>query len=685
MPGEKMSNYFRCIAQIFGIVALITVLLPCQAQFSSNVQGTVSDSSGASVPKAAVVLHNIDTGVDLRGTTNATGFYRFSSVAPGSYTVGVSLPGFKPRLITVTLTTDETRGVDVALSLASAGTTNVTVNGEAPLLNTEETRVQNTIGSQEISELPLPNRDVQLLLALTPGVVGFQNESPSNGYGSSIFAGNFQPPYTANGEGVQGNLFLIDDLPVSDDINQGAAMILPNAEMINQVALQSQTYSVENGTAASIQTAFNTKSGGNGFHGSADYSYSGKNIGAANQPVRSPAFLGDPTVQSVSPEFHQDLLLASLGGPIVRDKTFFFGSVEKQNSGIGAAGGTNPYFTPAFAAWALNAFPNSGAAKGLNFAPPTRDLGGTPKTAEDYGMACGTNQSVPADPSLTYNLPCDLAVYQVGAIFNQAQPFNGMQWNVRLDQTLRGGADRIYVMYERIDQNLGDLAERPKLDAISPSQNKYLSANYVHLFSSRLLNEIHAGNLRSIQGNELSDIRSNSIPYLPILLDTAAGYQFTFPFGLTPFGSRISKEHTYAVRDTLSYSIRNHTIRAGYQFYRGEAFQDNSGVYSRPFVPFYFTDTMSWVSNTAATGYNLYTIGGNGQYTPQYYGASSIFNGVFIEDSWKVRPNLTITAGLRYDDFGNPTKYGSTAQPFVPAFPGSGATSRSRLGIPRRT
>ena len=668
-----MSKHLLTSSRWLALAALLCLWLPCQAQFSSNVQGTVVDPTGAVIPNVAVTLHSTGTGVDLKETTNPTGFYRFNAVPPGDYTVVASQTGFKTASTSVTLTPDETRGVDVTLVPAGAGTVNVTVTTEAEALNTEETRVQATIAAQEVSQLPLPNRDVQLLLALTPGVVGFQNETPAMGYGSTLFAANFQPNYVANGEGVHSNLFLIDDLPVSDDINQGAAMILPNSDMIAQVALQSQTYSVENGTSSSLQTLFSTKSGGNSFHGAADYSYAGKNLGAATQPTHA---AGMPVVV-VSPEFHQDLELGSLGGPLIKDKTFFFGSIEKQNAGIGAASTTNPYFTPSFAQWAAGAFPNSGAAEGLNFAPPTRDQGGTTKTAGQYGMPCGSTQIVPATVGtaspLAYNIPCNQSVYTVGAIFNQSQPFNGTQWNVRLDQSLRNGNDRIYVMYERIDQTLGDLAERPKLDSDSPSQNKYLSANYIHLFSPRLLNEAHFGNLRAIEGNILGDPRAASIPYLPILLDTAAGYQFTFPFGITPFASQTNKEHTYALRDTVSYSLHNHSIRGGYQFYRGDYFQDSSGIFSRAFVPFYFTDNMSWVSNTAQAGYNLYTIGGSGKYTPQYYGATAFYNGLWVEDSWKLRSNLTVTAGIRYDDFGNPTKYGSTAQPFVPLFPGSGS------------
>jgi hypothetical protein len=642
---------------------------PCHAQFSGSVQGTVTDSTGAVVPKVAITLRNAGTNVDLKDTTNDTGYYRFTAVAPGDYTVGASIAGFETASVSVTISPGETRGVDISLTPGHTGVV-VTVNAVADALNPDETRIQTTLSSQEVSQLPLPNRDVQLLLALSPGVVGFQNETPALGYGSTVFAANFQPNYVTNGEGVHSNLFLIDDLPVSDDITQGAAMILPNSDMIAQVALQSQTYSVENGTSSSLQTSFSTKSGSNKFHGALDYSYAGSNVGGAKQPTH---VAGQP-VTDVGIDFHQNLLLGSLGGPIFQDKTFFFGSIERQDADIAGATSTNPYFTPSFVNWAQNAFPNSATAYGLNFAPPTRDIGGTTKTAGGYGMPCGTIQSVPAQPTLTYNIPCNQSVYTAGAIFNQAQPFNGLQWNVRLDQNLSNGRDRVYVMYERIDQRLGDLAERPELDTDSPSQNKYISANYVHVFSPNLLNEFHFGNLRAIEGNVLRDPRAASIPYLPILLDTAAGFQFTFPFGITPFGSQTNKEHTYALRDTVSYTLKNHSMRAGYQFYRGDYFQDSSSIFSRAFVPFYFTDTFSYISNTAQTGYNLYTIGGDGKYTPQYYGATSIYNSLWVEDSWKVRANLTVTAGIRYDDFGNPTKYGATSQPFVPMFPGTGST-----------
>lgn len=663
------------------VLVLMTAATIGHAQFSASVQGTVTDSQGAVIPNVAVTLLNTGTGVELRATTNQTGVYRFTSVAPGNYSVIAKAQGFRSESVAVPVTPDETRGVDISL-VPAAQSTNVNVTAVAPDLNPQETRVQTTLQSTEISELPLPNHDVQEMIALTPGVTGYQNESPSNGYGSSIFAGSFDPPYNANGQATNGNLYLIDDLPVGDDITQGNALMIPNSDMIDQLSLQTQTYSVENGTSASIQVAFATKSGSNAFHGATDYSYSGTNVGAAGDITNTfPAPSGTiiPTPVETFPEFHQDHILVSLGGPIVKDKTFFFGSMERQLGGIGATTSVGSVeWDPAFVAWAASAFPNSGYPKALTFAPNTRDYNRTVENAQTAlgSSNCPTTNSTYSGQTTDgtpFSIPCSTAMYDSGMLFNQSQTFDGLQWNFRLDQSLRGGADRLYAMYERIDQKLGVLAERPVLDGITPSQNKYISLNWVHVLSSNLLNELHAGNLRSIQGSRLGNPAAAGIPYYPLGIDTTDGFAFMEPFGQEPFAAQTNWEHTYALRDTLSYTVRNHTIRGGYQFSREDYFQDSSGIYSRPFYPFYFTDTFSWISNTYQPGFNLYTIGGNGKFNPQYYGATVIYNGIWVDDSWRVRQNLTVTAGLRYDDFGNPVPY-SHSGPFSPLYPGSGST-----------
>jgi len=217
------------------------------------------------------------------------------------------------------------------------------------------------------------------------------------------------------------------------------------------------------------------------------------------------------------------------------------------------------------------------------------------------------------------------------------------------------------------------LADRPALDAVTPSTNKYASINWVHVFSPKLLNEVHGGNLRQVSGLFLVDpVIAGSIPTSPYGLDTTDGYQFWDPFGGMPFAPDNQLEHTYNLRDTLTYNFKNHTLRGGYQFSR-EDYLENQQLYGRGFGSFIFTDAFSLLSNTGDFSWYLWTISGlTGKYQAQIYGATSIYNGAWVDDTWKVRPNLTITAGLRYDDFGNPSPY-SDSGAFSPLYPGTGS------------
>ncbi len=479
-------------------------------------------------------------------------------------------------------------------------------------------------------------------------------------------------------------MFLLDDLPVNDDINQGYALILPNADMIDTVALQTQTYSVENGAAASLQTSFSTKSGSNKFHGDADYTYASKNIGAAynvNNKFNTVGGVTYGTPYSTPPLFKQNQVLGSIGGPIIKDKTFFFFSIQRQDADVGGYTTAPETWDPAFITWAHTTFPNSGTATGAFLAPNTRDLGTpTQVLASATANVCGTpaTENTPSGP-VTYTLPCDMAVYDTGLNMKQAQPFNGTQWFARVDQTFRDGKDRIYAGFERIGQNLGYLADRPLLDGSSPSTTKYASLNWIHVFSPRLLNELHGGNLRGIGGTKLNNGVAGSWPVPgPGGLDTAIGYAYITPFGNVPYAPYTNLEHEYNLRDTVSYTWRNHTIRGGYEWAR-EDYLENVQWYGRGgFAYFGLGSTIDWISNTLDFSGGLWTISGlTGTYSPQIYGASVLHNGAWADDTWKVRPNLTITAGLRYDNFGNPERY-SSSSPFSPLYPGAGSTFQAQ-------
>jgi hypothetical protein len=679
MRPETRCRMFLILAPI-----LLLALIPSAslAQYSANVEGTVTDSTGAVIPQVVVTLRSTGTGVALKATANSDGYYHFSAIAPGDYFVVASMSGFRTETVAVTVTQDQRRGVNITL-VPAASTVNVTVKEVAPALNPEETRIETTLATDEISKLPIAGHDVQQLVALTPGVTGAENTNPSGGYGATLFAFNFNPPFQSNGEGTNGNLYLLDDLPVSDNISQGYALILPNADMIGTVALQTQTYSGENGSAGSLQVSFNTKSGTNQFRGDLDYTYAGANVGAADNVTEAIDTSGTTPVgvpTGTAPIFHQNQLLVSVGGPIWKDRTFFFFSLQRQDAGIGTPVSAAETYDPAFVTWAHSAFPNSGMATGVSLAPNTRDAKG-PHFAQVFANQtsnpCGTaaTENTPSG-TVGYDLPCDMPVYDTGMLFNQAQPFNGTQWFARVDQTFRNGQDRLYAGFERIGQNLGYLADRPLLDASSPSTTKYASVNWVHVFSTKLINEIHGGNLRGIGGNKLDNPVAGSFPNTgPGGLDTAIGYAYITPLGtIVPVAPETNWEHSYNLRDTLTYNFGNHTFRGGYQWAR-EDYLTNDQWFARGGDPYFaLGSTIDWISNSVDFSGGLWTISGlTGTYSPQIYGAAVFHNGVWIDDTWRVRENLTVTAGLRWDNFGNPERY-SSSSPFAPLYPGAGST-----------
>lgn len=138
------------------------------AQFSGSVQGTVTDNTGAQVPNAGVAVTNADTGVVASATTNGSGQYHVNSLAPGTYRIHVTATGFQPKDVTAAITTSQIAGVDVALGVENASQT-VTVSAEsAEGLNPEETRVQATLDTQQVRDLPLQNRGTLALVNTAP-------------------------------------------------------------------------------------------------------------------------------------------------------------------------------------------------------------------------------------------------------------------------------------------------------------------------------------------------------------------------------------------------------------------------------------------------------------------------------------------------------------------------------------
>ncbi len=158
-------------------LGLLMASASCYAQFNGNVQGTVQDAKGAVVPNATVTLIAADTGVKQQAESNANGVYRFASLAPGNYTVSTTVQGFTTATVSFNLATDQTRDVSLVLTVAAVSST-VNVTTQAALLDTSDSRLEQTLDTTALTDLPLQGRNPTNVITMAPGVTGTGRQTP---------------------------------------------------------------------------------------------------------------------------------------------------------------------------------------------------------------------------------------------------------------------------------------------------------------------------------------------------------------------------------------------------------------------------------------------------------------------------------------------------------------------------
>src|SRR6266700_897199 len=453
----------------------------CFAQFTSNVQGVVQDPSGAVVAKATVTLVKAGTQATHTATTDASGDFRFISLAPGAYKLAVEASGYAKSETDITLLTEQNLNVPLALKVGSVSES-VVVSTEAPVVDTADSRTQLTLENQAVAQLPIVGRNLVTLVTLAPGVSGLgtsSSGSPSSGVDN--FSTEEQVDASANGQGQNNNQYVIDGLDVTSGIRQGVLNLTPQPESIQETSVQVNTFSVEHSRAAGLQTIFTTKSGTDSFHGSASdwFNYQGM---FANQHFVS---------SSTSPyqPFHSNNMDFAIGGPIVpHHESFFYFAVEPLRSSA-SAGGSVTFADPDFISFATANYPNTigttvlktykpsgiGAVKGQQTAADVFGSGGC-------GTAAGQN-----------GVPCSLAMIDQGS-FGATQIRNGTQYFARIDQGFKN--ERIYVSLFRTLLETGAASPMPQFSALNHTWQIAGQAAWTHTFSSNTLNEVTGGQSR---------------------------------------------------------------------------------------------------------------------------------------------------------------------------------------------
>ena len=608
--------------------------LPCFAQYSSNIQGVVSDPAGAAINGASIELHNVETGVTAVITTSESGNYRFSSLPPGNYLLTASAKGFKRTQSSFTLDASETKGINLALPLSTAQET-ITVQVHAPIVDTDDSRLQATLSADTVRDLPSANRNLWDILAVTPGVVGvgtrLAGEAPG---GLPDNFGTQTPQISANGRSYTGNVVMVDGMNVTSPVQNGNIILAPIPDAVQEATLQTNSWSAEDNLGSSILIQVTTKSGTNQFHGTGSLFFANQDLQATPDFVTGPA----------EPYARKDLV-GALGGPIRKGKTFFFADFEKLWSTVPGATGQQLFEDPAFVQWAQTNYPNTVGTQVLTGWPATNLFGGVvAQTAQTYLPAglCGTSGAP----------PCNLPMVDTGS-FNASQYYNALQYNFRLDQYFTD-RDRLYLSYYNDSFDQQQKSPRPRLGALDIMRNRYAQIDYTHTFNSSLLWESSFA-FASVGGANGQDANL-AVPNV-----TVAGNLTGFPVG-GGWGPGEYRGPMYNWRSVLSWVHGKHTLKFGYDGARGIEHGDFTPVNVRP--GFTFNNLLALVQDSvfqeSVGAYNPLT----GLAGTVVFGGQENPFGFFAQDDWKVKSNLSLTLSLRWDDFTNHIPWGNSGFQF---------------------
>jgi len=620
-----LSNVLR-IALLFLFVISGAASLLAQGG-SATLTGTVIDSAGAAVPSAHVTVTNVDTNLSLPADANTSGLYRFPSLPPGKYTLKVEQKGFQGFQQTgIVLTVSQQATLDVSLKIGSESET-VNVSADAALINTTNAEVSNTVGEHAIRELPLNGRDPSSLVLLSPGTVNILNTGGGTQQGETTFPNESG---ASAGGGRQGStLYLLDGVPNMDTYMLLAAPS-PNADATSEFRVISNNFDAHYGFSPGAIVSIDTKSGTNSLHGGAFEFLRNSALNSANYFSKQVDAL------------KRNQFGGFLGGPLVKNKLFLFGNYQgtRQNSTATANSANTP--TQAMLNGDFSAYPGT---LGGPFTTINGKKNQVSPTLFDPASVKITTTALP----LGQDAASGLVYFQSPASKETFDEGTG-----RLDYTIN---DRQRLTIRSYNQyyNRAEGAIPGNILAVNAGkQGKYFNEVLNHTWTitpstvnalSLFWNQMHvynAGTQRDSAGNAFCLSKYINVTEVPGIC-YSEGFNVTGGFS-GPYNEYTGEmRHSFGFSDYLTKTIGNHTLSAGADLWRQSA-RELTYYPSNPIVGF-----NGYYTGFGLADYLLGKVGSFQQGAGEIADVTGTLLGAYVQDQFRLRPNLTVTAGLRWD------------------------------------
>lgn len=590
--------------------------LTLSGQTTAEILGTVTDETGAVMAGAKITVRNLQTGIANSTTSGDQGQFRFPLLQPGKYEVSIEKSGFSRLVLPdVEIQLNERANIPAKLKVSATQET-VTVTGEVPLVNTTNAEVGVNFDSKRIAELPLaPNSNILNAALSVPGVSQLSS-------GNSTFAAG-GVSFSVNGMRTRSNNFMVDGTDSNSPSVGGLLQEINNPDTVGEFRVITNQFAPEYGRAAGSVVNIVTKSGTNQFHGSVFWKHNDNKLNSRSNL--------DKRVFPRAPWRIENQVAATIGGPIVKNRTFFFGSLMRWTDREFASGSS------------IGGAPTE-AGKAL-LRPFTTGRPALAAVLDNLPAAqSGTGQTIPA------TIGGQALTIPVGTLAG-AQParLDAWQWMAKGDHRFNDKHSLSSRILADDRTQISGQSVPPGLTSLAPTKRMNLNAGLTSTLSSSMFNEFRASFSRFKSETTASDAKALTIPSLEVnqLGLTAFNAASTrTAIGLAVNLPQAQVLNNYQLVNNFSILRGTHNVKMGVDLRRQDQSQDFNPTVRGRLQYQTLQDVIDDVPNVQSI--NSFLPG-----VPRWQGYKYYDYFFYVQDEWRLRSNFTLTYGVRYESPGN--------------------------------